>query len=126
MPKARILIVEDEALVGLELSESLERLGYSVLPLVSSGDDVLDAVHRGKPDLIVMDIHLRSFSDGVDASERVHLFQDVPVVYITAYNTPEIRERALRTRPVAYLLKPIEEKSLAEAIERGLGEDRGA
>jgi two-component system, response regulator PdtaR len=116
-----ILIVEDEPIVAMQLQESLEGMGYAVGAIIDSGDEVLGAVMKGKPDLILMDIKLRSFIDGVDAAKRVKLvYDDIPVIYLTAYPSKGSQDRALGTDPAAYLTKPINDNSLREQIERAL------
>ena len=117
---AGILIVEDEPIVRMQLQESLEEMGYIVPAIVDSGDEVLAAVVAHKPDLILMDIKLRSFIDGVDAAKRVKLVCDVPIIYLTAYPSKGSQDRADRTSPAAYLVKPINDKTLRENIERAL------
>lgn len=117
---AKILIVEDEAIAALEMKETLERLGNEVPLVIASGDEVLGAVLRLHPDLVIMDIHLRSFIDGIDAAERLKMLGDIPVIYVTAYPNPDIRERAGKTRPEAYLLKPIDDDEFAAAVSQAL------
>lgn len=117
---ACILVVEDEPIVGMQLQESLEAMGHRVPAVVDSGDEVLGAVLAHSPDLILMDIKLRSFIDGVDAAARVRLVRDIPIIYLTAYPSRGSQDRAERTSPVAYLVKPINDKTLAEQIERAL------
>lgn len=120
MDKATVLVVEDEGIVGLELQEILESMGYNVPDVVSSGDDVLGCVMKHNPQLIIMDIHLKSFIDGIDAAKRVKMIKETPIIYLTAYPNNEIRERAMKTNPAAYLLKPFKEDKLKEEIERVL------
>jgi two-component system, response regulator PdtaR len=117
---ANILIVEDEPIVGMQLQESLEGMGHSVPAIIDSGDEVLSAVLSNKPDLILMDIKLRSFIDGVDAASRLKLVCDVPVIYLTAYPSKGSQDRAMSTKPAAYLVKPINDAVLGEQIEKAL------
>jgi len=112
----RILIVEDEPLVALELKETLVDAGFEVLPTVDSADRVMQAVSQGRPALILMDIRLRSFIDGIDVVSRLRLLSSVPVVYLTAYTTPEVVSRAEATRPAAFLVKPVEGAALVGTI----------
>ncbi len=112
----RILIVEDEPLVAMELKETLEDAGYEVPPAVGSADEVLQAVSQQRPALILMDIRLRSFVDGVDVATRLKLMPYVPVVYLTAYSTPEVLHRAEATHPAAFLIKPVEGATLIKTI----------
>jgi CheY-like chemotaxis protein len=117
---ARVLIVEDEPLAGMELRESLERMGHEVPAVVGSADAVLPAVLAHGPDLVIMDIKLKSFHDGVDAVSRLRLMSDVPVIYLTAYPSQGSQDRALKTRPSAYLVKPVSDAVLAAEVERAL------
>jgi CheY-like chemotaxis protein len=117
---ASILVVEDEPIVSMQLQESLEDMGHQVSAIIDSGDEVLGAVLSFKPDLILMDIKLRSFIDGVDAAKRVKLVCDVPVIYLTAYPSKGSQDRAMSTEPAAYLVKPISDKALSEQIEKAL------
>ncbi len=120
---ASILVVEDEPIVSMQLQESLEAMGHLVPAVVDSGDDVLAAVLAHKPDLILMDIKLRSFIDGVDAVKRVKLVCNVPVIYLTAYPSKGSQDRAESTGPAAYLVKPISDDLLRDAIVRALSEE---
>ncbi len=110
----------------MEIQESLERLGHEVPLVASSADEVLPAVLAHKPDLVIMDIRLRSFTDGVDAVARLRLISDVPVIYLTAYPSQGSQDRASRTGPVAYLSKPVSDADFAAAVEKALGGTGGA
>ncbi|MGO8692260.1 MAG: response regulator [Rectinemataceae bacterium] len=117
---ARILIVEDETIVAMQLQESLEAAGHTVPEIVDSGDAVMAAVLAHKPDLIIMDINLKSFIDGVDAAARLRLISDVPIIFLTAYPSQGSQDRALKTKPYAYMLKPINDRLLLDSVERAL------
>jgi two-component system, response regulator PdtaR len=117
---ARILIAEDEAIVAMELEEVLKGMGYEVVAVVDSGDALLKAAVDGKPDLVLLDIKLKSFIDGIDAATRLRMFSEVPIIYLTAFNSAEMRDRAAKTQPMAYLVKPFDESSLRREVERAL------
>ncbi len=121
---SRIVIVEDESLVGLDLQETLERAGYEIVTVIDSADALLAVFQKEKPDLILMDIRLRSYLDGIDAVQRLRLFSDVPVIYITASTTPGVRQRAETTSPDAILSKPVPPETLLETVRKALGESR--
>ncbi len=123
MSKGTILVVEDEAIEGLEVQEYLKSLGYEVPEIVQSGDRVCDSVLRHKPNLIIMDIRLKSFMDGIDAVRRLEMVCRTPVIYLTAYQNRETMEKAMATNPVAYLLKPFKDWELRESIETALGKN---
>lgn len=126
MSTAKILIVEDEPLIGLALQETLEKLGYTVPGIVDSADDLPAVFLRYKPDAIIMDIRLRSYTDGTDAARRLRLISQVPIIFLSAYSTEEARSKAARSNPVAFLTKPVDEQVLAREIERALAPDPDA
>lgn len=119
---SKVLVVEDEPIIGLQLQESIEAMGYEVPVVIDSGDEVLAAVLKYKPDLILMDINLRSFIDGMDAAKRVKLVCDIPVIFLTADPSQASQDRAVGTSPAAYLVKPISDKLLGEHIGRALAQ----
>ena len=112
--------MEDEPLAALEIQETLEKKGYTVSRVVPSGEHAVDSLIKTKPDLIIMDIHLKSFIDGIDAAHRIRLVSDTPIIYVTAYPNTAIKDRAAKTAPVAYLLKPFKEKELYSSVEKAL------
>lgn len=120
MDRPRILVVEDEPLAAMEMQETLEEAGYDVPETIASGDAVLPAVLRWKPSLVIMDIRLASFTDGVDAAERMRVLSDAPVIYVTAYPGRGSQDRAARTKPFAYLLKPLAPGLLRRTVEEAL------
>lgn len=121
---ARVLVVEDEPLAGMQLQESLERMGHEVPRVLDSADDVLSAVLAYKPELVIMDIKLKSFSDGVDAASRLRLMSGVPLIYLTAFPSQACIDRAAKTKPSAYLCKPVSDDVLAAEVEKALCEAR--
>lgn len=120
MTKERILVVEDEALVAEELREDLERLGYAVAGVVASGEQVLEAVSEGKPDLVLMDVRLNGIMDGIEAAFQTKAEFDIPIIYLSAYSDDETLRRAAVTAPTAYLIKPFNERELAANIAMAL------
>ena len=113
----KILIVEDEPIIGMELQESLTNAGYQVPEVVQSADGVMPAVAKHNPDLIIMDIYLKSFIDGIDAAQRVKMMKDTPIIFLTAYPNESIRKKAMTVKPAAYLLKPIKDEELKKHID---------
>jgi CheY-like chemotaxis protein len=116
MKAPTILVVEDEALVGMELEEGLTHLGYQVPEVVTKGDEVLAAVERVRPDLILMDIRISGAIDGVEAAAGVRRISDVPLVFLTAYNDPQTLARAAEVRPDGFLIKPFGDRELAAVV----------
>lgn len=118
-----ILIVEDEPVVALELKETLEDAGFEVPTTIDSADLVIQAIRRYAPSLVLMDIRLRSFIDGIDVVSRVRLLSEIPVVYLTAYSTPDVVRRASGTHPAAFLMKPVDGALLVRTIRSILTPD---
>jgi two-component system, response regulator PdtaR len=120
MPSATILVVEDEPILGLELQEDLQSLGYKVPEVIPDGDRVLSAVSRHHPDVILMDIKLYGFRDGVDAALQIRGFYKTPIVYLSSYPKSEMEQRVQKTAPVAYIEKPYNLTELRAVIEAAL------
>jgi len=110
MDKVRVLIVEDEAIVSMDLRYKLERLGYSVTAEISSGEAAVEAASQLHPDVVLMDIRLSGEMDGIDAAARIRDQFAVPVVYLTAYADEARLE-------FGYLLKPVDPKALQTVVE---------
>lgn len=118
--KARILIVEDEAIIAMELKMSLQNLGYEVISIVDSGEKAIELTENEKPDLILMDIRIKGDMDGIDAAAVMRRQFDIPVVFSTAYLDEERIERAKITMPFGYVLKPIQDRDLKVTLEMAL------
>jgi two-component system, response regulator PdtaR len=117
---ARIVVVEDEPIAGLQIRECLESMGHEVLCALSSADGALEAVASGKPDLVIMDIHLKSFIDGIDAAARIKILKPVPIIFLTGYSGQGTIERAMKVGPAAYLVKPVSDETLRASVDRAL------
>jgi len=120
MERKRILIVEDESIVALDIAKQLETLGYDVSAIVSSGEEAIEKIHKDRPDLVLMDIKLGGEMDGTQATAQIQPSFDIPVVFLTAYADDKTIDRAKITGPFGYILKPFETKDLHVAIEMAL------
>lgn len=121
MDQSKILIVEDEVIVGMDLRKKLEKLGFTVDPaVITYGEDVLVAAEKGKPDLILMDIKLKGEMDGARAASMVREKLGLPVVFLTAYSDETTLSRAKRAEPHAYLKKPVRIEDLRISLEIAL------
>jgi PAS domain S-box-containing protein len=120
MEKARILIVEDESIIAMELESQLQRLGYQVTSVVDTCEKAIDKAEEDKPDLILMDIRIKGEMDGIDTAEVIRNKFDIPVIFSTAYLDKERIERAKITMPFGYVLKPIQERDLKVTVEMAL------
>ncbi len=117
MSKIRILVVEDESLVGRDIRNMLRGLGHDVVDVVSRGDDAVRLAAAASPDLVLMDIVLKGEIDGITAAERIWEECGVPIIYLTAYADETTLSRAKMTEPFGYILKPFDERELQTAIE---------
>ena len=120
MSEKQILVVEDEAIVAMDIQVSLENLGYSVPAIVSSGEEALKKAEEFRPDLVLMDIMLKGDMNGIDAADRIRSDLDVPVVYLTAYADDDTLNRAKITEPFGYIVKPFTERELHSTIEMAI------
>jgi two-component system, cell cycle sensor histidine kinase and response regulator CckA len=121
---ARVLVVEDEAIVAMDISARLRALGYEVAGPASTGEEAIRAAVSSRPDLVLMDIMLRGGMDGVEAACRIREATGAPVVYLTAYADESTLRRAKIAEPLGYLLKPFEERELRTTIETALYKHR--
>ena len=116
----KILVVEDESIVALEIQNRLEDLGYTVIDIVDTGEQAIKKAAETKPDLILMDIYLKGNMDGIKAAQYIQQNQHIPIIYLTAYADNETLKRARITTPYAYIVKPFEERELQSNIEIAL------
>ena len=112
-----ILIVEDEVLIAMGIQQKLEKFGYQVVGIASSGEAALAQVIEHQPDLILMDIVIDGRMDGIEASQKIQEQFGIPVIFLTAYSDEKNLQRAKFTDPSAYLLKPYSERELEITIE---------
>jgi len=120
MVRSKILIVEDESIVALNIKNRLEGLGYAVVATISSGESAIEAAAKNRPDLVLMDIKLKGKIDGIEAAGQIRSRFQIPVVYLTAYTDDETLNRAKLTEPYGYILKPFESRDLCTTIEIAL------
>jgi len=120
MSNSRILIVEDESIIAKDIQNTLNRSGYSVVGIASSGEEAIKKAMEIHPDLVLMDIVLKGAMDGVEAAEHIRDHFDIPVVYLTAYSDDTTLQRAKITEPFGYILKPFQEKELYTTIEMAI------
>ncbi|NET27517.1 bifunctional diguanylate cyclase/phosphodiesterase [Okeania sp. SIO1I7] len=113
----KILIVEDELIVAENLRMVLQKLGYEIVGVIHSGEEVIQQVATTNPDLILMDIMLQGEIDGITAAEKIHQQFQSPVIFTTAYADDDTIERAKHTHPYGYLIKPFQILDLKTTIE---------
>jgi signal transduction histidine kinase len=117
---ARILVVEDDGVLALNLADTLDELGYTVAGTATRGEEAIDLARRLHPQLILMDVGLAGQIDGITAAEAIRDEHDVPVVFLTAHADEETLHRATTLDPSAYLVKPFKAPDLRCVIEIAL------
>jgi PAS domain S-box-containing protein len=124
MSQTRILVVEDEGIIALSIQRKLEKMGYDVPVIASSGEEAICEAANIRPDLALMDIMLDGPMDGIEAATQIWQRFKIPVVYLTANSDQQTFQRAKIAEPFGYLLKPFEERELHTAIEIALYKHR--
>jgi len=118
--KARILIVENENIIAKDIEESLKNIGYEVCGIALTSRAAITKTISLEPDIILMDIKLDRNKDGIDTAIAIRELYDVPIVYVTAFADTEILERAKKTEPHGYLIKPFDDRDLQTSLEIAL------
>jgi PAS domain S-box-containing protein len=125
MPKEKIFIVEDQEVIYTNIKFILERKGYSVCGIATTGKDALSKIELHPPDLILMDIGLPGDLDGIETTQKIRERWDIPVVYLSAYNTEDILNRAKETDAYGFITKDDSlQKQLPVVIEFALFKHR--
>ena len=117
---SKILVVEDEIIVAWDIKETLEKLGHTVVDLVVSGAEAIETAATDRPDLVLMDIRLEGEIDGIVAGNAIYQHLKIPVVYLTAHADEFTLERAIKTSPFGYIVKPFQSRSLQSTIRVAL------
>ena len=117
---SKILVVDDEAIITMQLEERLTAMGYTVAGMAASGEDAVDKARRMRPDLVLMDIVMPGKMNGIEAARIVTNELDIPVVFVTSYADDVIIEKAKSVRPYGYIVKPFNELEIKAAIEVAL------
>jgi PAS domain S-box-containing protein len=120
MSKEKILIVEDERIVAEEIRYILSSMGYTVTGVVSTGADAIRAAGESLPDLVLMDIRLKGDMDGVEAAGTILKRYGIPAIYLTAFSDEATIQRAKLTRPLGYIIKPLDRIQVNSVIEVAL------
>lgn len=117
---SRILVVEDEMVISIEISHTLKRLGYTVVGQAITGIDAIRLARELLPDLILMDIRLIGEIDGIEAAARIKEEINRPIIFLSAHSDDITLERAIAVSPSGYLIKPFKDRELYSTIELAL------
>ena len=121
MTGERILVVEDDGLIALYLSELLEKAGYQIIGMASSGEEVLRTLKEfPKPDLILMDIGLAGSLDGIETARQIRQRFSISLIFITAYATGQKLEQMREVTPDGCIIKPFLEEDVLAVIRKAM------
>lgn len=120
LQKPKILVVEDEIIVAVNLGQKLKKLGYELVGITSSGEEAIQKAEENHPDLVLMDINIEGNLDGIETAEVLRNRFHTPVIYLTAYADESTLDRAKKTEPLGYIVKPFESDQLRSSIEVAL------
>ena len=121
MERSRILVVENERIVALDISDRLKSAGYEILPTVSTGEAAIECCRTERPpQLLLMDIRLDGVLDGIDTASRLREIGHFPVIFLTAYSDEQSILRAKAVDPYGYILKPVQDQDLLITVEMAL------
>lgn len=112
----KVLIVEDEFSIALDLELYLQELGYEVVGIADHYELALQMVETGKPEIILMDIHLKGAKTGIEIAKNVHQHYRIPVIFLSALADSITIEDAMETEPFGYLTKPFKEIDLKNTL----------
>jgi AmiR/NasT family two-component response regulator len=117
--RPRVVIAEDEALIRLDLKETLDELGYEVVGEAGDGEQAVALARELRPDLVILDVKMPVL-DGISAAQRIAAAGIAPVVILTAFSQRDLVERARDAGAMAYLVKPFSSSDLMPAIEMAI------
>lgn len=120
MTGVRILVVEDEPLIADDIANQLRINDFEISAIAYDYEDAVYELKFNIPDAVVLDINLGSGKTGVDIAEVINEKYDLPFIYLTSYADKETLERAKRTEPLGYVVKPFDERNLIATLEIAL------
>jgi PAS domain S-box-containing protein len=120
MSQVKVLVVEDDKTSAFTIRKLLSDEGFCICAEVTCGRDAIEKAKELKPDIILMDISIEGDMDGVETTQELNRFSDIPIIYMSGYGDDETVNRAKETAPNAYLLKPFTKRELKISIEMAL------
>ena len=120
----KILVVEDELLISMEIQDRLHSLGHIVVGAAPSSEQAISCYVENNPDLIFMDIKLQDDVDGIETATHIRTFSDVPIIFVTAYSNKESKMRAEEIPFSLLINKPFSEYEINSAIENLFSNNR--
>ena len=123
-PPVKILLVEDELIIGEHISRELQKNGFTVMDIITKGERVPGYIAKSKPDLIIMDINLAGQLDGIETAKIVAETDNIPVIFLTANADDQTFEKSKQAFPFAFIGKPFKIAELVRSIEMTLARSK--
>lgn len=120
MSNIKVLVVEDEFSIALDVQVRLQKMGYNVLNIANNYNQALQYAQELKPEVILMDINLSGGKNGIEAAKDIYSQYRIPVVFLTAYGDEKTFQEALHSQPFGYVLKPFKDQELNFALKVAL------
>ena len=117
--KKKIIIVENESIIALDLKLRLENFGYNVMDTAFNGEDVIEKIGEINPDIVLMDIQLNGNLDGIQIANEIHKLYNIPFIYLSGHDST-ILKREKETESSGFITKPFEDTEIQKAIETKL------
>ena len=119
---ARILVVEDEVVIALDIANQLRELGYVPVGHATRGEQAVALAGELRPDLVLMDIQLAGEMDGISTAQAIRTLYELPSVFLSAFSSSASRARAERCQPAGYMTKPFAEHELRATLAAIFGQ----
>ncbi|MFC5048121.1 LytR/AlgR family response regulator transcription factor [Aquimarina hainanensis] len=117
MKNTKILLVEDEFPVALDIKLRLQKLGYEITDICDNYTDTIESITENSPDIIIMDINISGDKNGIQTAEAIYQKNKTPIIFLTANGDERTFKEALETNPFGFLLKPFKIQELSYAIQ---------
>ena len=114
---SKILIVEDESIVALDLEQRLEDMNYNVVGIAGNGIEAIKKTEKLSPDLVLMDILIKGDLNGIETAQKIRNLYNIPFIYLTGSFDASILERAKTAEPSGYVNKPFDDIEIQNAIQ---------
>ena len=122
--KTKILIVEDEKLVGMDVRENLTDMGYFITGLVDTSEQAIESIKLIKPDIVIIDIIINGDKDGIETADIIKKEFGIPIIFTSANNDDYTLLKAKKVQPYSFLVKPINSRELFIAVEIAIYKSR--
>lgn len=116
----KILIVEDEVLIAMDLEQFLVKLGYTVVDIIHNSDHVFGAIEKQNPDLILLDINIKGSKNGIELGNLINEQHQIPFIYVTSYSDPRTIAEVKSTNPSGIVMKPFDTEQLQLELEKAV------